>query len=91
MALLTELVGVLNIDVTNAAFSAVQIPADTVGKSLILKSRNGFAFHISDAEDGVNYYTVTGVFSLDLLFSGGTTVFYVRGTDVDVIEALLFD
>ena len=82
---------VLNVTLNSSTYMPVTLPSTDGCKSISAKSRNGVAWYLATSASPTDYMTVTGTLSLDLVATGGMTLFYAKGSEADVLEVLLLN
>lgn len=80
-----------NIAITNAAWEAVTFNLPDTVTAYTVKSRSGSSFLMSSNADGSDYFTVTGVLTVENVRVADTVAFYAKSSVAnDTLELLLF-
>ena len=80
-----------NVVITSGAWGAVTVtPIDSV-TSYTVRARSGADFLLSSYADGSEYFTVSGVLTVDDIRNSTSNMFYAKSTIAsDTLELILF-
>lgn len=86
-----SIAGVLNTVINTSTYVAVTMPAGTYCKSVLLQTRDGSPFLLSNVSDGTTYATINQPLSIDIAGKPGEVLCYVKATVAGTLEVILMD
>lgn len=82
--------GIINTAINTSSFTEINIPSNTGRFSkIIVRTRDGSSFYISDTSGGTNYYSMGVSVEIDVKDPVGSPLFYAKGTASTTLEVLL--
>lgn len=87
-----EVADILNVAIDNVSWTAINMPANSSCKQLMMSERGASNWKMSKEVTGVNYLTVTGPLSVEAAFAPDAVICYAQMVvGSGVIEVLLTD
>jgi hypothetical protein len=83
--------GVLNVAINTSTFVPVSVPAATYCKSVLMQTRDGSPFLVSDVAAGTTYATINQPIGIDLYGIPAKVLCYVKATVAGTLEVILLD
>jgi hypothetical protein len=83
--------GILNVAINTSTYVAVTVPAATYCKSVLMQTRDGSPFLVSDVLAGTTYATITQPLGIDIYGIPGKVLCYVKATVAGTLEVILLD
>lgn len=88
----TKIVQILNVAVTDAAWTAIILGATDNCRSVELGLRSGGSFKLSHVSNGATYKTISPNIALDIIKSGSDNLCYIQtSSGADTLECILLD
>lgn len=87
----TAISGVLNVAINTSTYVAVTVPASTYCKAIIMQTRDGAPFLVSDVVAGTTYATMTQPLGIDIYGIPAKVLCYVKATVAGTLEVILLD
>lgn len=88
----SQISDVLNVAVTNAAWTAITLAASTSCKKIVAKLRDNSAWRVSAILLGTTYLTVVDKLELNIAKTAGQVLFYAQSVAANgTLEVLLED
>jgi hypothetical protein len=82
---------ILNLAISSAGWTAVQLPAGVACKAVLMQTRDGSAWQMSHLEAGTRYMTVGTSLGIDLAGKDEAILCYAKGTTSTTLEVVFLD
>ncbi len=82
---------ILNIAINTSTYVAVTVPAATYCKSVLMQTRDGSPFLVSDVAAGTTYATMNQPLGIDIYGIPAKVLCYVKATVAGTLEVILLD
>lgn len=87
----TKIEGVLNVSISSASFTAVQLGASQSCKAIFVTTRDAADWLLSNVSAGTTYATLINGIGIDIAGSPEQILFYVKGTSTTTLEVILLN
>lgn len=88
----TQIRNILNVGVTDAAWTAISLGAKDTCRAISAGLRSGGSFKLSHMSEGTKYKTIQENINMDIVKELSKTLFYIQTTSGDdTLECIILD